>query len=555
MLIAALKDTRPDAVITELFPFGRRVLAEEFAALIEAARAMRPRPLVLCSVRDILVAPTRTDWIADAHERLARDYDAILAHGDPRLVALEESWPVDDRLRPLIHYTGYVDENPAPAIEGGRRGIVVSGGSSAASVPLYHAAVEATHAIPEHPWQILVGRGVAESDFEILRAKAPVHATVERARPDFRPLLSRAALSISQAGYNTVVDILRSRVKSVLVPFEAGRETEQRLRAERLGACGLATVLPESELSPEAVADTVRQALTSPVPLPHHNSLDGARRSVSLVEGLAISRPALWQTIDWSPLSVALERAEDAGCPVAFWWRDDDAVAHTPQLDRLLHLARRFGAGLALAAIPQAVEASLADRLNAEPTAFALVHGWRHANNAPPGEKKAEFGAHRATAALAGDAEQAIIAAKRALGVKLLPVFVPPWNRIAADLIPLLPRLGYEAVSTFRDRKAEYGAPGLLQLNTHIDPIDWRGTRSLIEPTAIVSGLAKAVERRISDEADRGEPIGLLTHHLVHDEAVWSFCENLAEYLARWKRSFLRPDQLFRNDNRIVVGI
>ena len=560
LLVRTLKEVRPDIVVTELFPFGRRVLAGEFTALVREARGLDPRPLLLCSIRDILVAPSKPERVEEAHERALRDYDAVLVHGDPRLIALEASWPLDERVRPLVRYTGYVDENEGPVPGGAREGILVSGGSSAASLPLYRAALAAAEAIRDRPWRILVGPGVTEEDFVALRSVAPAHATVERARPDFRTLLSRAKVSVSQAGYNTTVDLLRTGARPVLVPFEAGQETEQRLRAERLKALGLAAVLPEADLSPGRLAAAIRQELASPPAPPHPVSLDGARQSVAIAEGLRPSGPSphgpsLHQAVDWSPLDRALGRARDRNCPLAFWWRDDDAVAHTPPLDRLLDLARRVEAGLALAAIPARLEPSLADRLAGEERVFALVHGSSHANHAPPGEKKAEFGRHRPVEAMAQEAEQSLRAARGLLGARLLPVFVPPWNRIAPELTPHLPRMGYGAFSVFRDREAAHPAPGLLQINAHVDPIDWRGTRSLADPGGIVAGMANAVERRIAGRADPGEPIGFLTHHLIHDEAVWTFCEKLMMYLVDREIRLLAVDGLFHNVNRITVEV
>ena len=544
LLLETLKAARPDVLITELFPFGRRVLADEFTTLIEAARALNPRPLILCSIRDILVAPSKAERIADAHERVLHHYDAVLVHGDPQLIPLEDSWPVDERIRPLIRYTGYVDENDAPVPQGKRHGIVVSGGSSAASLPLYHAAIAAAQGVTDRPWHILIGRGVPEADFETLQRSAPAHVAVERARPDFRALLSRSEVSISQAGYNTVVDLLRCGVRSVLVPFEAGHETEQRLRAERLEALGLARIVPEAELLPESLAQAVREALAQAPARPPPISTDGARQTVAVAESLMVSRPALHRAIDWSPLDAALDRAGDRQCPVRFWWRDDDAVAATPQLDRLLDLAGRFDAGLALAVIPQTLEASLAERMAGEDRIFALVHGWSHANHAPAGEKKAEFGAHRPLEAMTGEAEQGLQRAGELLGPKLLRVFVPPWNRISPGLLSRLPPSGFAALSTFGDRSAASPVEGLIQINTHIDPIDWHGTRSLVDPEKLVAAIAGAVERRAAGQADPGEPIGFLTHHLVHDEVIWSLCERLIAYFASREIRFLRPDEL-----------
>jgi hypothetical protein len=185
----------------------------------------------------------------------------------------------------------------------------------------------------------------------------------------------------------------------------------------------------------------------------------------------------------------------------------------------------------------------------------SLVHGLRHANHAPPGEKKAEFGGHRPVEIMASEAEQALRIAQERLGSRLLPVFVPPWNRLSPELVSRLPRSGFTALSTFNDRGTAYPVEGLLQINSHVDPIDWHGTRSLAEPASIVAALAGAIGRRALGRADRDEPIGLLTHHLVHDEVIWSFCERLMDYLSAQGVHCLRGSELFRSRERITVEI
>ncbi|HZW47901.1 MAG TPA: glycosyltransferase [Microvirga sp.] len=553
LLLETLRMFRPDIIITELFPFGRRVLADEFLTLLKDAQSLDPRPLILCSIRDILATPSKPERIEETHARILEHYDAVLVHGDAQIVPLEATWPVDERLRPLIRYTGYVDEDPEPLDQKNREGILVSGGSSAASLPLYRAAIAAAPEIADRPWRILIGRGVMEADFVALRESAPAHVTVERARPDFRTLLAQAELSISQAGYNTVVDLLRSNARAVLVPFEAGHETEQRLRAERLKALGLAEIVPEAELSSPRLAEAVRHSLSRQLSLPPRIALDGARESVAIAESLSLARPALHRPIDWSPVDQALDRARDRGCAIRFWWRDDDAVADTPRLDRLLALSRHAKASLALAVIPHRLEASLGERLQNEDTAFALVHGWSHVNHASVGEKKAEFGAHRPVEAMTAEAGRALQVAREKLDRKLLPVFVPPWNRISPELVQQLPRSGFAALSAFNDRTAACPADGLLQVNTHIDPIDWHGTRSLADRDRIVASLVVAIDRRARGEADREEPVGLLTHHLVHDDVIWAFCEELMLYLAAREVPILPPGEVFSMRNRITA--
>ncbi|ALA19802.1 glycosyl transferase family 28 [Chelatococcus sp. CO-6] len=543
-LAKAVTEGRPDVVITELFPFGRRMLAAEFIRLIQAARALKPAPLLLASVRDVLVAPARAERIAEAEARLLAAYDGVLVHGDEAVLPLSASWPVSDRLRPLLHYTGYVDEGAdrpqAPATDALPEGdlILVSGGASAAAMPLYRAAIAAAGLLPERPFRLLVGQGVAPALFDELAMAAPANCSIERARPDFRALLARCAASVSLAGYNTVTDLIRTRARAVLVPFEEGNETEQRQRAEHLAASGIAELVPQAALTGERLAEAIARALSRPRPQALAVALDGVERTTTIIERLcAGGSPAAAPGIvsrdedrdenrAWAELDEALDVLARTGRRLGLWWRDDDAVQPTPALDRLLALSGRAGVPVAIAAIPSQAGHGLAVRLAMAPQASVLVHGFAHANHAPAGEKKAEFGPHRDLPEMERELRSGLAMARAVFGEKLVPVFVPPWNRCVPALAPALARAGYAGLSLFGDRTAPDMA-GLPLVNTHLDPIDWHGTRSLAEPTRLLAGLARAILRRAGGIADADEPIGLLTHHAVHDEAVWRFCERL----------------------------
>lgn len=282
--ITALK---PDVLITELFPFGRRVLAAEFLSAIDAVRA-QPKPVsVLASIRDILNPPSRPERENEAVSRLTALYDGVLVHGDPALVPLEASWPVSGSLAPYLHYTGYID-NPAPpatVIAAKNAEIIVSGGFSAASLPLYQAANAAALKVGR-TWRILVGHGVSEDDFKSLASDASPNVIIERARPDFRALLAQASLSISQCGYNTAIDVLGAPLRRLFVPFEDGGETEQLLRSETLAKRELAAVLREQDLTPDALANAVTMLLEAPPPALPSLHFDGAAVSAELIEAL-----------------------------------------------------------------------------------------------------------------------------------------------------------------------------------------------------------------------------------------------------------------------------
>lgn len=235
-------------------------------------------------------------------------------------------------------------------------------------------------------------------------------------------------------------------------------------------------------------------------------------------------------TAGWQSLQDELDRWASEGRTACFWWRDDDAVAVTPALDRLLALHRSSGAPLALAVIPAQAEPGLAERLTSEPGIVALQHGYAHHNHASPSEKKSEFPNNRSLIERLADlrAGNERLHSLFAPG-QLLPIFVPPWNRLAQDCLPEMPGLGYAAVSAFQSRSSYWAAPNLVALNTHIDPIDWHGhDNSAAAERSLVMACTHLRAMRAGEQ--HLQPLGLLTHHLRHDETIWAFA---AAFLSR----------------------
>lgn len=234
---------------------------------------------------------------------------------------------------------------------------------------------------------------------------------------------------------------------------------------------------------------------------------------------------------DWRELDAELTRWSAAGLTLPLWWRDDDAVRPTAELDQLAALSEKLGLPVHLAVIPAEATPELAAYCAAHPPLIPVVHGWAHQNNAPAGEKKAEFGAHRPAAEVLADAVRGLEHLRSLFGVTLRPMFVPPWNRIGADTVQGLAGLGYGALSTFKPRETAHAAPGLTQINTHLDPIAWKTTRSLVPPQELIAQAASQLADRREGRADNREPYGILTHHLVHDAAIWAFTEELTARL------------------------
>ncbi len=230
---------------------------------------------------------------------------------------------------------------------------------------------------------------------------------------------------------------------------------------------------------------------------------------------------------DWRPLQSELRRWQDAGLTLPLWWRDDDAVAVTPQLEKLSAMSGKLGLPVHLAVIPREAQTALAEYMSDQSALIPVVHGWAHQNHAPADEKKAEFRLHRPLEAVVADAEAGLSRLRALFGAHLRPMFVPPWNRIDSKVAKQLHGLGYRVLSTATPRKILLAAPGLAQINTHLDPIDWRGTRGLIDPDRLIAQTVELLHDRRTGRADNAEAFGVLTHHLVHDQDIWTFTQDL----------------------------
>ncbi|MCC6469465.1 MAG: glycosyl transferase family 28 [Alphaproteobacteria bacterium] len=281
-LLALFQRLDPSILAIELFPFGRRLLRFELLPLLDAARARRDRPVVACSLRDILhpPAPERIEGIV---ETVARDIDLVLVHGDPALIPLDLSFSAIDRIRGKLRYTGYLVDPPGKADPGRAPEVIVSSGGGAVGEPLLRAALAARPVTRwrGRPWRFLVGHNLAEERFRALMAEAPAGVTIERARQDFTALLPQALCSVSQAGYNTAIEVLAARVPAVFVPFADAGEVEQTLRCKALAERGLCRFVTPEALSTASLAAAIDAA--EPTPAGFAVDLDGARKSAKLL--------------------------------------------------------------------------------------------------------------------------------------------------------------------------------------------------------------------------------------------------------------------------------
>jgi peptidoglycan/xylan/chitin deacetylase (PgdA/CDA1 family) len=233
---------------------------------------------------------------------------------------------------------------------------------------------------------------------------------------------------------------------------------------------------------------------------------------------------------EWPDLVDELDRWEEAGRVAALWWRDDDAVAPTPNLYRLLEIAG--GAPLALAVIPADATLELASTLRWFPQVAVIHHGWCHANHAAAG-KKSEYPADRHPVDVADELDEGRKHLHRLFDRRALPVFVPPWNRFAERFVPLLAEAGFKAISQMAprgDNGPRRRIGGFAVIDVDLDVTAWHEERAFLGEAVALDRLAALLRAR--REAADDTAIGVLTHHLVMDSATEDFLARLNQLVA-----------------------
>jgi predicted glycosyltransferase len=294
-ILRSFRQLRPAILLTELYPFGRKKFEFELLPLLQEARSHGSlTPLIVCSLRDILVSGRREQQRHEQHIVLAanRWFDAILVHSDPGFARLEESFHPYTCLSPSIHHTGFVVGKRKTPRRGrsGNGPIVISAGGGHYGFQLLSTAIEAfalCAEIDSLTMKIVAGPFLPETEWNALRVATDGlrRVTLVRSVPDLYAELSEARASISQCGYNTAMELVQSEVPALVVPFADGGEDEQLKRARRLETLGSVRVLEQKEMTPQTLADEIR-ALIDFQPRKAQLNFAGARRSTEILSDL-----------------------------------------------------------------------------------------------------------------------------------------------------------------------------------------------------------------------------------------------------------------------------
>ncbi|NOT60191.1 MAG: glycosyl transferase [Acidobacteria bacterium] len=289
LLLATFDRFAPDALMIELFPFGRGKFKFELLPLLAHARATNPQIKIACSLRDILVTRAQQNrYQTDVVKTMNQYFDWLLVHADPRVQTLEESFGGVADLTCPLHYTGYVAQ-PSPEVTHHESVplILVSIGGGRVGHELIECVFAASPLVATpHGIQVFTGPHIPADVFEQLRIQAALlpHVTLSRHTTEFPAWLRRASLSISMAGYNTCMDILAARADALVYPFHEHDNDEQTRRAHKLAQLGLVGVIEPAQLTPRYCANEITRRLRSVQVAPAQNiDLDGANRTAAIL--------------------------------------------------------------------------------------------------------------------------------------------------------------------------------------------------------------------------------------------------------------------------------
>jgi hypothetical protein len=475
-----------------------------------------------------------------ACHRANRYFNAVLVHSDERFAHLEESFHPRSPLKVPVHYTGFVTrkqkEDATPETRKPR--IVVSAGGGLVGETLLRTAIQAYEFLPvaEKPELRLIGGPfIPERSWQGLEevARGRLGISLARSVPDLGMELQSSAASISQCGYNTAMDIVRSRVPALVVPFSDDRQDEQMNRARRLERLGALRVLEPDRLDAQTLAAEM-EALLQFQPSPIQLEMNGVENTAQVLKDLVrhkqtetsndlVKRPA--GIPDWlMPVHEALDSLSDSA---SLFFRDDDCGWGDDRLLLLLDIFADFNIPVDLAAIPAALNSAFAQKLSrrmaAHPERLRIhQHGYAHLNHEPTG-KKCEFGPARDYQSQQIDIENGRRRLAELLEVQPDPIFTPPWNRCTAVTARCLAELGFQALS--RDSHAEaFEIPGLSERPI---AVDWFAHRKKVRLNQVEWGELLAAQLKSAAS------VGIMLHHAVMDAGEMQTLAQLLSLLAR----------------------
>lgn len=296
-MLRVYDDLRPRVVVIENFPLKQYRFRKEYLPLIERARDGRFGESLVACITDGTLGnegsknEARADRAADI---LDRYFDFAIVRSDPVFARLEEFFQPKNIVHTPLYHTGFVEKhrsNLRPEANESRNGIVVSAGDGPRGMALYKSAIEAHRTLQQTlpmPMTIIAGKRLPEDDWKALQSLADglPKLSLKRISPDVGAEMAAARWSVSQCGYNTMVDTIRTRTPSLFVPSADTKRREQIERARRLVYWGAGRLLMPRHLNTASLVNEIHQ-LTKFERREVNFDLNGANNAAHLIAQVA----------------------------------------------------------------------------------------------------------------------------------------------------------------------------------------------------------------------------------------------------------------------------
>ncbi len=266
----------PDLVLVDKSPAG---VNGELRPMLRDLRARGARARVVLGLRDVLDDPEalRREWDREAlWDTVAQDYDAVWIYGDPDFFDTVREYRFPDAVAAKSRFVGMLPRYngllPRETVHrdlrlDGRRLVVVTAGGGEDGYHVfdhYLAGLERGLGCPNTLHCLVTGPAMPDEQRDALHARAQrpdVHFS--RFCEHMTSLFAASDLVVTMGGYNSTMEVLSLGRRAVLVPRVRPR-AEQLIRAERLAARGLVSLVHPERLSPESLLAAVGEEMLAP---------------------------------------------------------------------------------------------------------------------------------------------------------------------------------------------------------------------------------------------------------------------------------------------------
>jgi predicted glycosyltransferase len=285
IMLSAARNFQPDLLLVDKKPYGLR---DELKTTVRYLRTTQPQVRCVLLLRDILDSPETTihDWQThDYYDAIVQHYDQVLVVGMPEVYDVCREYAFPAEVASKVVFCGYLRKPPgkrSPAIVRQELGVtsleklvLVTPGGGADGYPMVAAYLDGLTIDSTHKSLIITGSEMSIEQQQKIRSKAKEfsHVQVLEFTDDPMSYIAAANLVVCMSGYNTITEVLSQAKRAITIPrMKPGKE--QLIRAERMQAMDMLTMIHPELLTQDTLKIAVAQELQAPSSFPAIARLD-----------------------------------------------------------------------------------------------------------------------------------------------------------------------------------------------------------------------------------------------------------------------------------------